>query len=159
MNRFIERQPDYIKNDYQLICQALEKEFKECFSVWFKVKQGRNELPQQFYYRLLKAYFGSHNELGMEEDINFKPLFVQNFHPATSHHLGVLANPCMVMIWQLRELATLAFQNQKQKRQKEPSVALALNAGCPLPTLLTTSHGSIAFGTFAPISSPMSASI
>jgi len=56
-----------------------------------KVKQGRTESPQQ--YHLLKAYFGSHNEPGMEEELNFKSLFFQNLHPANSHHLGVMANP------------------------------------------------------------------
>ena len=80
------------------------------------VKQGQNELPQQYYYRLLKAYFGSRNDKGMEEDIHFKSLFIQNLHPVTSHHLGVMANPRTATILQLREWATLSFQKHRQAK-------------------------------------------
>ena len=76
VSRFIERQVDHIRNDYQLLCQTLEREFSDeltqsGLSAAMIVKQGRNELPQQYYYRLLKAYFGFRNEVGMEEDMSF----------------------------------------------------------------------------------------
>ena len=93
------------------------------------VKQGRNELPQQFCYRLLKAYFGFCNKLGMEEDMNFKVLSIQNLHPATSHHLEVIFNPRTATIVQLHEWATLGFQKHRQAKQPEHITALAQNTG------------------------------
>lgn len=50
--------------------------------------QGRHESSQEYYHRLFKAYFGSKNEPGMKEDVNFKTLFIQNLHPTTSAQLG-----------------------------------------------------------------------
>lgn len=119
VSRFIERQPDSVRADYELLCQALEKSFSDSLSLTsltaaITVRQGWQEPPQQYYHRLLKAYFGCRNEPGMEEDMNFKSLFVQNLHPTTSGQLGVLANPLTSTIQHLRDLASLAFAKQKQ---------------------------------------------
>jgi len=58
VHRF-ERQPDYIWNDYKLLCQALEKEFlnfsQSDLTAVMRVKQGRKKLPQHFCYQYLKA--------------------------------------------------------------------------------------------------------
>lgn len=92
------------------------------------VKQGRQESPQLYYHRLRQAYFGSRNEPEMEEDLNFKSLFIQNLHPTTSHHLGVAA--CPRSSTNLRELALKGFAKQKQTMTKhtEPNTILSLDA-------------------------------
>ncbi len=51
------------------------------------------KLPQAYYNRLRQAYFGTRNESDMEDELNFKTLFLRNLHPGISHHLGVLACP------------------------------------------------------------------
>lgn len=132
VSRFIERQTDSVQNDYAALRQAMEKEFssdlpQSGLSVALTVKQGRHEVPQQYYHRLWTAYFGSRNEPDMEQDPSFRTVFVQNLHPATSHHLGILANPHTASIQQLREWAALAFQKQKQAKNPEPNTVLALN--------------------------------
>ncbi|KAK2838973.1 hypothetical protein Q7C36_013787 [Tachysurus vachellii] len=47
----------------------------------------------------------------MEEDCNFKTLFLRNLHPAVqvSHHLGVLVCPQEMSIQKLRDLAQKAY--------------------------------------------------
>uniref|UniRef100_A0A3B3C670 Uncharacterized protein n=1 Tax=Oryzias melastigma TaxID=30732 RepID=A0A3B3C670_ORYME len=133
--RFIERQPEVTRRDWFFLRQAIEREFSDYTTqsgliVAMSVKQGRHEPPQHYYYRLFQAYFGTRNEPGMEEDLNFKSLFLQNLHPGTSHHLGVFANPHTATINYLRELAALGFQKQKQFNPKssEPTVLVTATA-------------------------------
>ncbi|XP_036067098.1 uncharacterized protein LOC118598486 [Oryzias melastigma] len=133
--RFIERQPEVTRRDWFFLRQAIEREFSDYTTqsgliVAMSVKQGRHEPPQHYYYRLFQAYFGTRNEPGMEEDLNFKSLFLQNLHPGTSHHLGVFANPHTATINYLRELAALGFQKQKQSNPKssEPTVLVTATA-------------------------------
>lgn len=101
VSSFIEREPANVKGNYDLLCQALEEEFSDHLTqtgltAALSIKQGRQESPQEYYYRMRQAYFDSQNEPGMEEDLNFKSLFVQNLHPTTSHHVGVAACPAPV---------------------------------------------------------------
>ncbi len=116
-----------------MLSQALLEEFSDYISqsgltAAMTVKQGRQESPQQYYHRLSLAYFGSRNEPGMEEDLHFKSLFVQNLHPTTSHHLGVAACPRTLTSRNLRELALKGFAKQKQTTMKhaEPNTILSL---------------------------------
>lgn len=107
---FIERQPDCTRGNYELLTHALIEEFSNQLSqtglaVAMAVKQG--------YHRLRQAYFGQTNEPGMEEDLNFKSLFVQNLHHTTSHHLGVAACPRTLTSRALRDLALKGFAKQK----------------------------------------------
>uniref|UniRef100_A0A3B3CMS8 Uncharacterized protein n=1 Tax=Oryzias melastigma TaxID=30732 RepID=A0A3B3CMS8_ORYME len=131
--KFIERQTELVRNDFQFLRQALEKEFSDHASqsgltAAMTVKQGRHEHPQAYYYRLLRAYFGVHNERGMEEDLNFKTLFIQNLHPDTSQQLGVFANPKSATIQGLRELASLAYHRQEELSRKSSDTAAVLAA-------------------------------
>lgn len=99
------------------------------------IKQGRQELPHQYYHRLRKAYFGFRNEPNMEEDLNFKSLFVQNLHPTTSHHLGVAACPRTMSSHQLRELALKGFSKQKMASAKNTDHNTVLNIETRKPAL------------------------
>ncbi|KAK9972488.1 hypothetical protein ABG768_025792, partial [Culter alburnus] len=127
---FLDRQPEAVKSDYQLLRQALIKEFSDPESdqgllAAMDLKQGRLETPQAYYNRIRKAYFGARNEPGMEEDFNFKTLFLRNLHPAVSHHLGVLACPRSMSIQQLRDLAHKAYSKQRaisEKTVKNPTI-------------------------------------
>ncbi|KAI2656017.1 Protein NDRG1-B [Labeo rohita] len=84
VRRFLARQPRHIQSDYQQLRQAIIKEFSDPESehgliAALATKQGR----------LQRAYFGAHNEPGLEENTSFKSLFLQNLHPMVSHHLGM----------------------------------------------------------------------
>ncbi|KAK2827460.1 hypothetical protein Q7C36_018386 [Tachysurus vachellii] len=92
---FLDRQPDKIKEDYQQLQEALIKEFSD---------------PE--------SDKDSRNEPGMEEDFNFKTLFLRNLHPAVSHHLGVLACAREMSIQQLRDLAQRAYTKQRNVPEK-----------------------------------------
>ncbi len=95
---FLDRHPVNKKTDYQRLRKALIKEFADPESdqglvAALETRQGRQETPQAYYSRLRQAYFGTHNESDMEDELNVKTLFLRNLHPGISHHLGVLACP------------------------------------------------------------------
>ncbi len=90
-----------------------------------ETRQGRHEPPQAYYSRLRRAYFGTRNEPDMEDELNFKTLFLRNLHPGVSHHLGVLACLRTMNAQQLRDLAQKAYGKQKmasEKSAKTPAV-------------------------------------
>ncbi len=90
-----------------------------------ETRQGCHETPQSYYSRLRQAYFGTRNESDMEDELNFKTLFLRNLHPGISHHLGVLACPRMMNTQQLRDLVQKAYGKQKmasEKSAKTPAV-------------------------------------
>ncbi len=74
---FLDRQPAHTKTDYQLLREALIKEFSDPESeqglvAVLETRQGRHEPPQAYYSRLRRAYFGTRNEPDMEDELNFK---------------------------------------------------------------------------------------
>ncbi len=127
---FLDRQPAHTMTDYQLLREALIKEFSDPESeqglvAALETRQGCHEPPQAYYSRLRRAYFGTRNEPDMEDELNFKTLFLRNLHPAVSHHLGVLACPRTMNAQQLRDLAQKAYGKQKmasEKSAKTPAV-------------------------------------
>lgn len=103
---FLDRQSETVRSNYQQLQQALIREFsnpesEQGLTAAMELKQGRQETPQAYYHRLRQAYFGARNEPGMEEDFNFRTLFLRNLHPAVGHHLGVLACPRSMSTQQL----------------------------------------------------------
>ncbi len=130
---FLDRQPSRTKSDYQLLREVLIKEFTDPDSehgllTALETKQGRQEAPQAYYNRLRQAYFGAHNEPDLEEDVNFKSLFLRNLHPGVSHHLGVMACPRSMTIQQLRDLTQKAYNKQKMASKKGDKTSTLLNS-------------------------------
>uniref|UniRef100_A0A8C5NED0 Uncharacterized protein n=1 Tax=Gouania willdenowi TaxID=441366 RepID=A0A8C5NED0_GOUWI len=126
VNDFIERQLPQIRNDYTTLCRLLVDEFSDAlhqtgFDYAHTVKQGKNESPQQYYHTLLQAYFGNRNDPGMEEEQQFKKLFLRNLHHSTSTHLGVAADPSTMSSKKLRDLAIRGFLLYKQNSTKSTS--------------------------------------
>ncbi len=127
---FLDRQPVNTKTDYQRLKKALIKEFADPESdqglvAALETRQGRHEPPQAYYSRLRQAYFGTRNDSDMEDELNFKTLFLRNLHPGISHHLGVLACPRTMNTQQLRDLVQKAYYKQKmasEKSAKTPAV-------------------------------------
>ncbi len=110
--------------------KALIKEFADPESdqgllAALEMRQGRHEPPQAYYSRLRQAYFGTRNESDMEDELNFKTLFLRNLHPGISHHLGILECPRTMDTQQLRDLVQKAYCKQKmasEKSAKNPAV-------------------------------------
>ncbi len=127
---FLDRQPVNTKTDYQRLRKALIKEFSDPESdqglvAALETRQGCHEHPQAYYSRLRQAYFGTRNDSDMEDELNFKTLFLRNLHPGISHHLGVLACPRTMNTQQLRDLVQKAYYKQKmasEKSAKTPAV-------------------------------------
>ncbi len=133
VRNFLDRQPSRTKSDYQLLREVLIKEFTDPDSEHgllsaLETKQGRQEAPQAYYNRLRQAYFGAHNEPDLEEDVNFKSLFLRNLHPGVSHHLGVMACPRSMTIQQLRDLTQKAYNKQKMASKKGNKTSTLLNS-------------------------------
>uniref|UniRef100_A0A8C5DUL0 Peptidase A2 domain-containing protein n=1 Tax=Gouania willdenowi TaxID=441366 RepID=A0A8C5DUL0_GOUWI len=123
VNDFIERQLPQIRNDYTTLCRLMVDEFSDAlhqtgFDYAHTIKQGKNESPQQYYHTLLQAYFGNRNDPGMEEEEQFKQLFLRNLHHSTSTHLGVAADPYTMSSKKLRDLAIRGFLLYKQNSAK-----------------------------------------
>ncbi len=104
-----------------------------------ETRQGRHKPPQAYYSRLRRAYFGTRNEPDMEDELNFKTLFLRNLHPGISHHLGVLACPRTMNIEQLRDLVQKAYGKQKMASEK--------SANTPAVHFNTQSHRLALEGT------------
>ncbi len=127
---FLDRQHVNTKTDYQRLRKALIKEFADPESdqglvAALETRQGRHEPPQAYYSQLRQAYFGTRNDSDMEDELNFKTLFLRNLHPGISHHLGVLACPRTMNTQQLRDLVQKAYYKQKmasEKSAKTPAV-------------------------------------
>ncbi len=120
---FLDRQPVNTKTDYQRLRKALIKEFADPESdqglvAALETRQGRHETPQAYYSRLRQAYFGTRNDSDMEDELNFKTLFLRNLHPGISPHLGVLACPRTMNTQQLRDLVQKAYYKQKMASEK-----------------------------------------
>ncbi len=96
-----------------------------------ETRQGRHEPPQAYYSRLRWAYFGTRNEPDMEDELNFKTLFLRNLHPGVSHHLGVLACPRTMNAQQLRDLAQKAYGKQKMASEKSAKTPAVLDFNTP----------------------------
>ncbi|XP_016104650.1 uncharacterized protein [Sinocyclocheilus grahami] len=133
VRNFLDRQPSQTKSSYQLLREVLIKEFTDPESelgllTALEIKQGRQEVPQAYYNRLRQAYFGAHNEPDLEEDVNFKSLFLRNLHPGVSHHLGVMACPRSMTIQQLRDLTQKAYNKQKMASKKGNKTSTLLNS-------------------------------
>ncbi len=127
---FLDRQPVNTRTDYQRLRKTLIKEFADPESdqglvAALETRQGRHDTPQAYYSRLRQAYFGTRNDSDMEDELNFKTLFLRNLHPGISHHLGVLACPRTMNTQQLRDLVQKAYYKQKmasEKSTKTPAV-------------------------------------
>ncbi len=133
VRNFLDRQPIRTKSDYQLLREVLIKEFTDPDSengllTALETKQGRQEAPQAYYNRLRQAYFDAHNEPDLEEDVNFKSLFLRYLHPGVSHHLGVMACPRSMTIQQLRDLTQKAYNKQKMASMKGNKTSTLLNS-------------------------------
>ncbi len=130
VHSFLDWQPAHTKTDYQLLQEALIKQFVDPESEQgLETRQGRHKPPQAYYSRLRRAFFGTRNEHDMEDKLNFKTIFLRNLHPCISHHLGVPACPRTMNAQQLRDLAQKAYGKQKmtsEKSAKTPAV-LAFN--------------------------------
>uniref|UniRef100_A0A667WI55 Retrotransposon gag domain-containing protein n=1 Tax=Myripristis murdjan TaxID=586833 RepID=A0A667WI55_9TELE len=137
---FLDRQATSVKTDYTQLKQAMIREFadpesEQGLTTALDIKQGRQETPQAYYQRLRRAYFGSRNEPDMEEDANFKTLFLRNLHPTVNHFLGVMACPRTMTSLQLRDLALKAFNKQRQraasKKLSKTATVLSLDGDAP----------------------------
>ena len=133
VRNFLDRQPSQTKSNYQRLREVLIKEFTDPESehgllTALETKQGRQETPQAYYNRLRQAYFGAHNKPDLEEDVNFKSLFLKNLHPGVSHHLGVMACPHSMTIQQLRDLTQKAYNKQKMASKKGNKTSTLLNS-------------------------------
>ncbi len=105
------------KTDYQWLQKALIKEFADPESdqglvAALETRQGRHETPQAYYSRLRQANFGTRNESDMEDELNFKTLFLRNLHPGISHHLGIFACPRTMNTQQLRVYCQILSSHQ-----------------------------------------------
>ncbi len=122
VHSFLDHQPANTKTDYQRLQKALIKEFADPESdqglvAALETRQGRHETPQAYYNRLRQAYFGTRNESDMEDELNFKTLFLRNLHPGISHHLGVLACPQTMNTWCKKPTTNKRWP---QKRAQKP---------------------------------------
>ncbi len=105
-----------------------------------ETRQGHLEPPQAYYSRLRRAYFLTRNETDMEDELNFKTLFLRNLHSDISHLLGFLACPRTMNTQQLQDLVQKAYGKQKMASEKSAKTPAVLDFN-------TQSHGLALEGT------------
>ena len=118
VSSFLRRQPESAVSTFPGLHAAFKREFA-CLTAdaglksALNIRQGRTETPAAYYNRLRNGYFGSENYPLMEEDVNFKTIFIMNLFPALKQRLWVLADPKTWSSSALRELATKAWDSGK----------------------------------------------
>ncbi len=80
--------------------------------------------------------------------MNFKILFLRNFHPGVSHHLGVMACPRSMTIQQLHDLTQKAYNKLKMASKKGNKTSTLLNSVTKdlhwaTPSCITTPESAI----------------
>ena len=120
------RQAPEVLDDYSRLRQALISEYSDPEPIEsrivaaIRVRQGRSEDPRHYYARLRDTFFGLLNEADMEENVDFKSLFINNLHPSTSHYLGISADPKHMSSRELRDMAMKGFNRYKQSTCRQP---------------------------------------
>ena len=113
----LRRQPIQTLENWHSVRQAIFEEFGDhqthsgLISA-ITVTQHDGEQVRIFYKRLMKAFFGSNNIPGMEEDVNFKTLFLNNLLPSIKRHFPLGINPENLCAAKLRNLAQEAFRRE-----------------------------------------------
>ena len=122
---FVRRQTDEVRANWPMLCEAIIDEFADhralggLTSAMF-THQRKSEKVNQFYNRFRIAFFGNKNLPDMEEDVNFKDLFLNNLHPSIKKHLPIGINSNRVRAAELRSLAREAFDRELSEPQTAP---------------------------------------
>ncbi len=129
---FLDRQPANTKTDYQLLQEALIKELADPESEQglvdaLETRQGRHKPPQAYYSRLRWACFGTCNEPDMEDELNFKTLFLRNLHPGISHHSWCSRMPTNNERSAVVRLEQKAYGKQKMASEKSDKTPVVLD--------------------------------
>ena len=121
---FVRRQSDKVRANWPVLCEAIIDEFAdyralEGLSSAARVCQNRGEDVDRFYSRLRIAYFGNRNLPGMEKNVYFKELFLQNLHPSIKRHLGIGIDLNSLCATELRNLAREASKRECNEPQTQ----------------------------------------
>ena len=114
VSSFLRRQPQSALSTLSGLYAAFKREFA-CLTAdaglpsAMSIKQGRTEAPSAYYNRLRNAYFGSQNYPLMEEDVNFRTLFIANLFPILKQQIACFADPKTMPSATLRDLASKAW--------------------------------------------------
>ena len=113
----LKRQPTQTLECWHSVRQAIFEEFGDHHThsgliSAIAVKQRDGEQVRIFYKRLMKAFFGTNNTPGMEEDVHFKALFLNNLLPSIKKHFPLGVKSEKICAAKLRNLAQEAFSRE-----------------------------------------------
>ena len=111
---FVQRQPQDVKAHWPTLRRSILDEFfdaraKSGITAAAAVKQMANENVNQYHRNLRRAYFGTKNEIDMEETLDFKTLFLEHLHPCVKAHFPLHIEPATTKFSQLKALANKAY--------------------------------------------------
>ena len=127
VNRFINRQDDMVRTDYDQLQHALIEEFADGpqptgFEAAIKVQQQHHERPEHYYQRLRKAYFGLYDQPGIKNDLTLKTIFVENLQPHIKRTLQLTTDTETQTLRQLRDLASKFHELEQPDSTEQPEV-------------------------------------
>ena len=135
VTNFIRRQADDVRGHWASIREAIIEEFTDHrnpagLTAAGAVNQFKDEGVHAYYTRLRKAFFGECNTPDIEENLNFKTLFVANLQPFVRRQLPLSLEPSLVRASELKALARKAFERERPKPAGERHIfSLRLEGG------------------------------
>ena len=124
---FIRRQSRRVAQDWNALRQAIIDEYADSRSTGsitsaILIHQGHDEQVDSYYTRLRMAFFGYVNTVNMEEDLNFKALFIANLHPSVKKHIPLGTDHRTKRALDLRRLAREAFSREHSSSHEPKDV-------------------------------------
>ena len=116
VHKFIHSLPSSVTCNFTELRQALVEEFSstadEITSIITasQIKHSRRENPKDYFRRLRHVYFQGKNAPGLEENPNFKSLFLRNLHPCIRTHVVLMTQEGKPSMQQIRKMSQVAWE-------------------------------------------------
>ena len=113
--QFVQRQPEDIRAQWLTLRKVILNEYfdtkaKSGITAAAKIHHTENENVNVYYRELRRAYFGTRNEVNMEEALDFKTLFLEHLHPCVRAHFPLTIEAANTSFSQLKSMAIKASE-------------------------------------------------
>lgn len=116
VKKFIQTQPRSVQDNYTQLRQAMTEEFSSAVDeidgivAALQIKHSRLENPRDFYQRLRHTYFQGRNAPGLEENPQFKSMFLRNLHPSIRVHVALMTLKGIPSMHELRKITIAVWE-------------------------------------------------
>ncbi len=133
---FMETLPPATRDRYSALCQALREEYSpyndpaSATLGAFNIIHKRSEPPREYFRRLRVAYFQGRNAPGLEEEHQFKCLFVNNLHESVRFEVALFCRSGNYPMQEIRKHAQTVWElrNRPGRRAEVDARVLGIQA-------------------------------